>query len=208
MSKSVNFAAEEEEQHNTEWIEGLAILLAVVSHHFVFLLSTWEQHFLFIIRVFLTCYKVFHTYWEQIKVFSMSLCSIYQLSEKSVSCIHLTCIFPISAVVKKMKERSPPVQVIVVLVTAFNDWSKEKQFRGLQVSFNFTPYPTFSGLTVIDIYVHFPHPVTAVIFIEKKFSSTELFVNALSMFCIIGRTEFIIHCAMEKSRSERKCNGD
>jgi len=24
--------------------------------------------------------------------------------------------------------------VIVVLVTAFNDWSKEKQFRGLQVS--------------------------------------------------------------------------
>ena len=25
--------------------------------------------------------------------------------------------------------------VIVVLVTAFNDWSKEKQFRGLQVSF-------------------------------------------------------------------------
>ena len=68
----------------------------------------------------------------------MSLCSIYQLSEKSVSCIHSTCIFPISAVVKKMKERSPPVQVIVVLVTAFNDWSKEKQFRGLQVGFNFT----------------------------------------------------------------------
>ncbi len=25
--------------------------------------------------------------------------------------------------------------VIVVLVTAFNDWSKEKQFRGLQVRF-------------------------------------------------------------------------
>ena len=24
--------------------------------------------------------------------------------------------------------------IIVVLVTAFNDWSKEKQFRGLQVS--------------------------------------------------------------------------
>ena len=24
--------------------------------------------------------------------------------------------------------------VIVVLVTAFNDWSKEKQFRGLQVT--------------------------------------------------------------------------
>lgn len=89
MSKSVNFAAEEEEQHNTEWIEGLAILLAVVSHHFVFLLSTWEQHFLFIIRVFLTCYKVFHTYWEQIKVFSMSLCSIYQLSEKKVSLVSI-----------------------------------------------------------------------------------------------------------------------
>ena len=151
MSKSVNFAAEEEEQHNTEWIEGLAILLAVVSHHFGFLLSTWEQHFLFIIRVFLTCYKVFHTYWEQIKVFSMSLCSIYQLSEKSVSCIHLTCIFPISAVVKEMKERSPPVQVIVVLVTAFNDWSKEKQFRGLQVSskttFTFSYRTTFISQT-------------------------------------------------------------
>ena len=27
--------------------------------------------------------------------------------------------------------------VIVVLVTAFNDWSKEKQFRGLQVGFAF-----------------------------------------------------------------------
>ena len=113
-------------------------LWSVITLYFFF-----QQHFLFIIRVFLTCYKVFHTYWEQIKVFSMSLCSIYQLSEKSVSCIHLTCIFPISAVVKKMKERSPPVQVIVVLVTAFNDWSKEKQFRGLQVSFTFTPYPTF-----------------------------------------------------------------
>jgi len=48
--------AVEEEEHNTEWIEGLAILLAVV---------------------------------------------------------------------------------IVVLVTAFNDWSKEKQFRGLQVGFAF-----------------------------------------------------------------------
>ena len=27
--------------------------------------------------------------------------------------------------------------IIVVFVTAFNDWSKEKQFRGLQVSFAF-----------------------------------------------------------------------
>ena len=28
--------------------------------------------------------------------------------------------------------------VIVVFVTAFNDWSKEKQFRGLQVQFNYS----------------------------------------------------------------------
>ena len=27
--------------------------------------------------------------------------------------------------------------IIVVFVTAFNDWSKEKQFRGLQVRFAF-----------------------------------------------------------------------
>ena len=27
--------------------------------------------------------------------------------------------------------------IIVVLVTAFNDWSKEKQFRGLQVQLDY-----------------------------------------------------------------------
>lgn len=43
------------------------------------------------------------------------------------------------------------VQVIVVLVTAFNDWSKEKQFRGLQVSskttFTFSYRTTFISQT-------------------------------------------------------------
>ena len=42
-------------------------------------------------------------------------------------------------------------QVIVVLVTAFNDWSKEKQFRGLQVSskttFTFSYRTTFISQT-------------------------------------------------------------
>ena len=67
--------------------------------------------------------------------------------------------------------------IIVVFVTAFNDWSKEKQFRGLQVRFAFTlilslngriQFPTLfeSSLSlfshvwrvVVCCYSNIPHP--------------------------------------------------
>ena len=37
--------------------------------------------------------------------------------------------------------------LVVVFVTAFNDWSKEKQFKGLQVSSLQDPDPKYSGST-------------------------------------------------------------
>ena len=122
---------------------------------------------------------------------------------------------------KKKEEKicSSPffAQVIVVLVTAFNDWSKEKQFRGLQVSchttFTFTQTLSLSlsdqlaGSTWLFwvLNVNFPGQPSHLISKWRKLSSTnELFVNALSMIRIIGKDEFIIHCAMENSRYERE----
>ena len=65
--------------------------------------------------------------------------SMPSYSQWSVINLYFAFLLNLKSIFTRQKRHSylPPVQVIVVLVTAFNDWSKEKQFRGLQVSCHF-----------------------------------------------------------------------
>ena len=86
------------------------------------------------------------------------------------------------------------VQVIVVLVTAFNDWSKEKQFRGLQVSSNtFHISFTFKWFIYIYIYLYVYNYISKISTAHIRFNEKiqdQSFVKELFMF-LMARVDLL-----------------